>query len=72
MVTRAEHMNQKEMDAVEPQPIIREERPSWERDDRGGGGFRRDDRGPRRDDRPARREDEAAPEAAAATGADKD
>ena len=52
LVTSADHMNQKEMEAVEPQPIIREERPSWERDDRP----RRDDRGPRddrpRDDRP--------------------
>jgi small subunit ribosomal protein S6 len=55
MVLRADHMNQQEMEAVEPQPIIREERPSWERgfgDDRG----RRDDRGSRddrpRDDRP--------------------
>ena len=42
MVTRADHLNQQEMDAVEPQPIIREEKPSWERDDRP----------PRRDDRP--------------------
>ena len=29
-------MNQKEMEAVEPQPIIREERPSWERPRCGG------------------------------------
>ena len=47
MVTRADHLNQQEMDAVEPQPIIREEKPSWERDDRPP---RRDDRP--RDDRP--------------------
>jgi small subunit ribosomal protein S6 len=69
LITTADHMNQKEMEAVEPQPIIREERPSWDRpqgDDRGGfrGGDRgdrgdrpmRDDRGPRpprRDDIPA-------------------
>jgi len=66
LVTNADHMNQKEMEAIEPQPIIREERPSWDRpqmDDRGGfrGGDRgdrppRDDRGPRpprRDDVPA-------------------
>lgn len=55
MVTKADHLNQQEMEAVEPEPIVREERPSWERDDRGGGfrgGFRdRDDRdrGPRED-----------------------
>ena len=81
MVTRADHLNQQEMDAVEPQPIIREEKPSWERDDRGFRSDRpRDDR-PRddrpRDDRPRedrpRREgkrDEA--EAPAAAGADKE
>jgi len=51
MVTKADHLNEEEMNAVEPQPIVREERPSWERDDRGPGGFRpRDDRP--RDDRP--------------------
>ena len=44
LVTDADHLNQKEMEAVEPQPIIREERPSWERDDRF----------PRRDDRRGR------------------
>jgi len=81
MVTKADHLNEDEMNAVEPQPIVREERPSWERDDRGGfrGGDRgpRDDRGPReerpRDDRPRedrpppRRRDEApAAEAGAA------
>ncbi len=73
---KADHLNQKEMDAVEPQPIIREERPSWERDDRPprrddrGGDRPRDDR-PRedrpREDRPPRapRRDDAVPEAAA-------
>ena len=45
LITDADHMNQKEMEAVEPQPIIREERPSWDRP-------QFDDRGPRRDDRP--------------------
>ena len=52
MVTQADHLNETEMNAVEPQPIVREERPSWERgfDDRGP---RRDDRGPR-EDRPPR------------------
>lgn len=55
LVTEADHLNQSEMDAVEPQPIQpREERPSWDRpsfndrpprrDDRGG------DRGPRREE----------------------
>jgi len=55
MVTQADHLNETEMNAVEPQPIIREERPSWERgfDDRGP---RRDDRGPRGDDRGPREE----------------
>lgn len=69
MVTDAAHLNEDEMNKVEPQPIIREERPSWDRpyEDRGprgggfggggfgggGGGFRRDDRGPR-EDRPPR------------------
>jgi len=63
LVTDAEHLNQQEMEAVEPQPIqVREERPSWDRPSYGGGGGyrggdrggdRRDDRGPRRDDAPA-------------------
>ena len=62
MITKADHMNQKEMEAVEPQRIEpREERnpwdrPSWNdrppRDDRGPRGPR-DDRGPRRDEAPA-------------------
>ena len=55
MLTRADHLNQKEMEAVEPQPIIREERPSWDRP-MGDDRFRRDDRGPRqprRDEAPA-------------------
>ena len=65
MVTDAEHLNQDEMNAVEPQPIIKEERPSWERpDDRGP---RRDFGGPRRDDRrdeaPREPRGEAAPAA---------
>lgn len=49
LVTDADHLNQEEMEKVEPQPIIREERPSWERNDRydrpsgggGGGGYDR-------------------------------
>jgi small subunit ribosomal protein S6 len=64
MVTDAEHLNQDEMNAVEPQPIIKEERPSWERpDDRGP---RRDFGGPRRDenrDGPREPRGEAAPAA---------
>lgn len=68
LVTSADHMNQKEMEAVEPQPIIREERPSWERpDDRGGFRDRgpREDRPPREDrgPRPPRREEGAPAEA---------
>ena len=60
LITDADHLNQKEMEAVEPQPIIREERPSWDRP-----SFMSDDR-PRRDDRPARpRRDEAAETATA-------
>lgn len=62
MITKAEHMNQQEMEAVEPQKIEpREERNPWDRpswNDRPP----RDDRGPRedrpRDDRP--REDRPA------------
>jgi small subunit ribosomal protein S6 len=61
MITKADHLNQQEMEAVEPQPIQpREERNPWDRpswNDRPP----RDDRGPRddrpRDDRP--REDRA-------------
>ena len=81
MVTKADHLNEDEMNAVEPQPIVREERPSWERDDRGGfrGGDRgpRDDRGPReerprddrpREDRPPPRRRDEAPAAEAGAG----
>jgi small subunit ribosomal protein S6 len=50
MVTDADHLNQQEMEAVEPQPIQpREERPSWDRpsfNDRPPRG----DRGPRREE----------------------
>ena len=61
MTLRADHLNETEMAAVEPQPIAppREER-SWDRpsyDDRGPRGPRRDDdrgpRGPRREESPA-------------------
>jgi small subunit ribosomal protein S6 len=72
MVTKADHLNQQEMEAVEPQRIEpREERnpwdrPSWNdrppREDRGP----RDDRGPREDRAPrAPRAEGGAPAAAA-------
>jgi small subunit ribosomal protein S6 len=55
LITRADHLNEQEMAAVEPQPIIpREERNSWDRPpdrDRPRDDRPRDDRGPR-DDRP--------------------
>jgi small subunit ribosomal protein S6 len=48
LVTHADHLNESEMNAVEPQPIQpREERAPWDRP-----GFNTDDRRPRRDDRP--------------------
>lgn len=66
LVTHAEHLNETEMNAVEPQPIQpREERAPWDRpygDDRRGGGD--DRRGGGDDRRPPRRDDK--PEAAAA------
>lgn len=72
LVTHADHLNLQEMQAVEPQPIVKEERPSWERDDRGFDrrGPRRDDRGPREDrpdrgPRPPREEREQTGEPAA-------
>jgi len=58
LITRADHLSQKEMEAVEPQPIQpREERAPWDkpdfnrpmRPDRGDRGGDRD-RGPRRDE----------------------
>jgi ribosomal protein S6 len=55
LVTHAEHLNESEMNAVEPQPIQpREERQPWDRP----YGEDRDSRRPRRDDKP-----EAAPAA---------
>ncbi|HXE55341.1 MAG TPA: 30S ribosomal protein S6 [Tepidisphaeraceae bacterium] len=69
LVTSADHLNQQEMEAVEPQPIIREERPSWERpqEDRGRREDR-PDRGPREERAPRapRREEPAPAEAGAA------
>jgi small subunit ribosomal protein S6 len=79
LITDASHLNQQEMEAVEPQPIQKvEERPSWDRpygdrpprEDRPRDDRPRDDRGPReeRSDRPARppRREDAPAEAAAA------
>jgi small subunit ribosomal protein S6 len=81
LITDAEHLNQAEMDAVEPQPIQpREERAPWDRpyeNAGGGGGGGRPERGgdrggfdrggDRGGDRPARPPREAAP-----AGFDKD
>ena len=65
LVTKADHLNEQEMNAVEPQPIQpREERNPWDRPDFNRPP-RRDDRGPREGgdrphgDRPPRREEEA-------------
>jgi small subunit ribosomal protein S6 len=53
LVTHAEHLNETEMAAVEPQPIQpREERQSWDRPPMGGYDDRPDRRGPRRDEKP--------------------
>ncbi|HEY7090038.1 MAG TPA: 30S ribosomal protein S6 [Tepidisphaeraceae bacterium] len=53
LVTHADHLNETEMAAVEPQPIQpREERQPWDRPPMGGYDDRGDRRPPRRDDRP--------------------
>ena len=88
MVTKADHLNEQEMNAVEPQPIVREERPAWERgfddrpprrDDRGPRDDRpredrppREDRGPREDRPPRARREEAPAGASADAGAAKE
>jgi small subunit ribosomal protein S6 len=70
MVTSADHLNQQEMEAVEPQPIQpREERNPWDRPsfgggDRGGDRDRREDRGPR-----GPRREEGEPAGATSAGA---
>ena len=52
LVTHADHLNETEMNAVEPQPIQpREERQSWDRPPMGGYDDR-PDRRPRRDEKP--------------------
>jgi small subunit ribosomal protein S6 len=49
LVTKADHLNETEMNAVEPQPIIpREERPSWDRPYEDRAPMR--GRGPRQED----------------------
>jgi len=45
LVLKADHLNEQEMAAVEPQPIVREEKPSFEREASGA---------PERSERPAR------------------
>ncbi len=58
LLTKAEHLNEQEMNAVEPQPIQpREERNPWDRPDFNRPA-RRDDRSPRDGDRPPRRDEE--------------
>jgi small subunit ribosomal protein S6 len=53
LVTHADHLNETEMSAVEPQPIQpREERQSWDRPPMGGYDDRGDRRPPRRDEKP--------------------
>lgn len=65
IITRADHLSQKEMEAVEPQPIQpREERAPWDKPD-FNRPMRRDDRGPRE-------EAPAAAEAGAGAGFDKE
>jgi small subunit ribosomal protein S6 len=50
LITRADHLNETEMAAVEPQPIAPPvERNPWDRPDMGRGGGFRDDRGDRGD-----------------------
>ena len=64
LVTRADHLSQKEMEAVEPQPIQpREERAPWDKPD-----FNR----PMRPDRGPRRDEGAPAEMGAGAGYDKE
>ena len=57
LITRADHLNETEMAAVEPQPIVREERPSFDRPWESRGGDRGGDRGDRGGDRGSDRGD---------------
>ena len=67
LVTSADHLNETEMSAVEPQPIIREERPAfdrnWNETAPSGGGGRGGDRGGDRYERPDRGGDRPVPAA---------
>ena len=87
LITRADHLNEQEMNAVEPQPIAPPpERNPWDRPEGGRGGYREDrgpredrgDRGPReerggdRGPRGPRREEAPAGAGAAEAGAAKD
>lgn len=51
LITDAAHLNKDEMNAVEPQPIIKEEKPAWDRPYEMRE-FDRSDRGPRSDRAP--------------------
>ena len=60
LVTRADHLNEQEMAAIEPQPIQpREERNPWDRPEPRRDDRPRDDRAPR----PARKDEIPAPAA---------
>jgi small subunit ribosomal protein S6 len=75
LVTDAEHMNQSEMEAVEPQPIQPREERSWDRPPMGeGGGYGGDrgDRGDRGGDRGSDRGGERRPRSEAPAGAGKE
>ncbi len=63
LVLRADHLNEQEMAAVEPQPIVKEEKPAYE--PYGGDRGDRGDRGPR-PPRPKREEQPEKPEVPAA------
>jgi len=75
LVTKADHLNEQEMNAVEPQPIQpREERNPWDRPDFNRPP-RRDDRGPREGDRPRdgdRPQGDRGPRREEEAGANKD
>jgi small subunit ribosomal protein S6 len=69
LITKADHLNEQEMSAVEPQPVqVREERQhsSWERAAMGemDGRGRRDDRGDRGERGGRRQEESGEPSAA--------
>ena len=62
IITRADHLNETEMNAVEPQPIAPPpERNSWDRPEGGGMGGGGGGRGGYGNDRPRGRRDEDVP-----------